>query len=77
MVEKFIFVGVALASLFLGAFIYLKPQKTFAMQKKFYAMINWNIEPISMEKEMRNTKVMGLFLMIFVMFTCFYVMIEA
>jgi len=32
------------------------------IQKKFYEKINWRIEPISMQKEIRNTKIMGAFL---------------
>ena len=38
-------------SLGLGAWIYLKPLQAFELQKKFYARINWRIEPISFEKE--------------------------
>ncbi|MDD4955701.1 MAG: hypothetical protein PHP17_06665, partial [Candidatus Omnitrophica bacterium] len=46
----------------IGLFLAVKPFKAIELQKKFYAKINWNIEPISMEKEIRNTRIMGLFL---------------
>jgi len=45
-----------------GLFVALRPQKTIEIQQKFYAKINWRIEPISMSKEVRNTRLMGLFL---------------
>jgi len=42
------------------------------MQKKFYAKINWRIEPISMQKEIRNTKIMGIFLVSLALATIIY-----
>jgi len=45
-----------------GIFLVKKPQASIEIQKRFYAGINWKIEPISMPKEMRNTRLMGLFL---------------
>jgi hypothetical protein len=53
---------ISLSSLIIGLFIFLKPALAIEIQKKFYAKINWHIEPISMQKEVRNTKIMGLFL---------------
>ena len=55
-----------------GLFIYFDPQRTFEIQKRFYRMINWHIEPISLQKEIRNTKFMGLFLIFFVIIAVFY-----
>jgi hypothetical protein len=45
-----------------GFFIFSKPERIIEIQIKFYARINWRMEPISMPKEIRNTKVMGIFL---------------
>ena len=70
--QKIFLYAIASMSLFVGAFFYLKPLWAIEIQKKFYEMINWRIEPISLEKEIRNTKIMGLFLMIFVVVTLFY-----
>lgn len=70
--ENVIFFGAALAALALGCFIYLFPEKTFDIQKRFYALINWNIEPISLKKEIRNTRVMGVILIAFVIGACIY-----
>ncbi len=68
-----IFITTAILALGLGLFIYLKPLTAFEIQKKFYALINWKIEPISLQKEIRNTKAMGLFLIVFVFVACLYV----
>lgn len=56
--QKIIFIF----TLFLGLFIYLKPEQTIEIQRRFYEKINWRVEPISMTKEVRNTKAMGLLL---------------
>ncbi len=47
-----------------GLLMFLKPKVVIEFQRKFYAKINWRIEPISMPKEIRNTKLMGLFLIL-------------
>lgn len=62
-ISNIVFVITILAAFAFGFFIYRFPLKAFEIQKKFYALINWRIEPISLEKEIRNTKGMGLFLM--------------
>jgi hypothetical protein len=51
-------------SLIVGLFIYLKPDKAIQLQIVFYRWLNWNMQPVSMEKEVRNTKAMGLFLVV-------------
>ena len=56
---RILFVAVVLV---VGLFVALRPEKTIEIQQKFYAKINWRIEPISMSKEIRNTRLMGLFL---------------
>lgn len=58
--------------LFIGRFIFLYPDKTIEYQKKFYEKINWKIEPISIRKELRNTKVMGLFIFILTLIAIVY-----
>jgi hypothetical protein len=52
-----------LVSGFAGVFLFLKPALAIKIQIKFYEWINWRIEPISLQKEIRNTRVMGLFLL--------------
>ena len=66
MIQLIPVIVISIIALSCGAFVYLKPLRTFEIQKRFYALINWKIEPISIENEIRNTKIMGLFLMVFV-----------
>jgi hypothetical protein len=37
----------------------IKPEFDIEIQRRFYARINWRIEPVSLEKELRNTRLMG------------------
>lgn len=63
--EKLIYLFLLIGFIFgfvVGLFLATKPRWAIELQKKFYAKINWNIEPISFEKEIRNTRLMGLFL---------------
>ena len=65
----------SIIALFIGLFVFLKPKITIELQRRFYEKINWRIEPISMQKEIRNTKVMGLFLTAIVLLTIIYIFI--
>ena len=51
-------------SIVIGLFLFFKPILSIELQKRFYEKINWRIEPISFKKEIRNTKIMGIFLII-------------
>jgi len=55
---------VSAGSISLGLFLFLRPSSAIELQKKFYEKINWRIEPVSMSKEIRNTRIMGLSLII-------------
>jgi len=59
-------------SIIIGLFIFSRPILAIEIQKKFYAHINWRIEPISMKKEIRNTKIMGAFLVAVAISTIIY-----
>lgn len=60
-----IFTAFSIISFCIGVFIGSQPKEAIELQRRFYARINWKIEPISMEKEIRNTRIMGLSLIIF------------
>lgn len=60
----------------IGLFIFFKPELMIEIQKKFYARINWRIEPISMQKEIRNTQIMGIFLVVVAIVTIIYSLIK-
>jgi len=55
---------VYLSALAAGLIMFLRPASVIAFQIKFYELINWRIQPISMPKEMRNTRIMGLLLIL-------------
>lgn len=59
-----IFLLSSIICLFIGLFLLIKPESAIEIQRKFYEKINWKIEPISMAKEIRNTKLMGGFVII-------------
>jgi hypothetical protein len=71
-----IFSFIALISAFIGSFLFARPASAIQIQKKFYQKINWRIEPISMPKEIRNTKIMGLFLLAMAVLVLVYLVIR-
>jgi hypothetical protein len=62
-------------NLYLGFFLFSTPENAIKMQEDFYAKINWKMEPISMQKEIRNTKIMGMSLIVIaiLMTICFFI----
>ena len=54
----------SLLGLCAGLFCAFRPHQAIEFQKRFYARINWRMEPISMEKEIANTRFMGWFLIL-------------
>ena len=63
----------SLLGLGIGFLLAIKPNLAIEIQRRFYCHINWKIEPISMSKELRNTRIMGLFLIVALVITlvCF------
>lgn len=55
---------ISLVSIITGIFLILRPELCIKIQCRFYEKINWRMEPISMQKEIRNTKFMGLSLVL-------------
>lgn len=55
----------SLIGLGIGIFIVFQPALAIETQRRFYEKINWKIEPISMQKEIRNTRIMGIILIVF------------
>jgi|WetSurMetagenome_2_1015567.scaffolds.fasta_scaffold533305_2 hypothetical protein len=55
-------VGICIGCCVSGFFLVSRPQAALDVQKRFYEMINWRIEPIDLSKEIRNTRGMGAFL---------------
>lgn len=63
---------ISLAGLFIGAILAIKPKLAIEIQIRFYALINWKIEPISLPKEIHNTRIMGWLLVILCCATLFF-----
>ncbi|MFH1305087.1 MAG: hypothetical protein ABIH74_01630 [Candidatus Omnitrophota bacterium] len=59
-----------------GMFLLCKPLQVIECQEKFYEMINWRIEPVSMEKELRHTRIMGIMLIITILLIMAYYFIS-
>ncbi|MFZ5800659.1 MAG: hypothetical protein ACOY3D_04695 [Candidatus Omnitrophota bacterium] len=51
-----------ITGLAVGTFLFLRPSAALELQRRFYLKINWRIEPVDMQKELRNTRIMGVFL---------------
>lgn len=64
---------IVIAILF-GALVAWKPKKTIDIQIALYRPLNWKIEPISMKKEIRNTRLMGLTVLILGIFSLIYIL---
>ncbi len=72
----FIQLVVAITAIILGVFLILQPKRAIDIQMAFYRLINWKIEPISMEKEVKNTRIMGLFVAICGIISFIYIIIK-
>ena len=72
-----ILVLITISSILIGFFLFLKPALAIQIQKRFYEKINWRIEPISMAREIRNTKIMGLFLFFISLLAISYIVIKS
>ena len=71
-----ILILLSMISIMVGLFVFFKPVLTIEIQRKFYEKINWRIEPISMQKEIRNTKIMGIFLVALSVITLIFVLVK-
>ena len=71
-----IFTLFSLIGLCIGSFLVKKPHLAIEIQRRFYAKINWKIEPISMSKEVRNTRIMGLAIIILLLAALFFLLIK-
>ncbi|MDP2924543.1 MAG: hypothetical protein Q8O30_12650 [Candidatus Omnitrophota bacterium] len=56
-----------------GALVAWKPRKTIDIQIAIYRPFNWKLEPISMEKEIKNTRIMGLTVLILGILSLIYI----
>ena len=64
----------AVLNIIIGIFLFRRPDSAIQIQKNFYLLINWRIEPVSIKKEIRNMKIMGLFLIVISIITIIFVL---
>ncbi len=77
MIEEIIFIAIVFLSFMFSFFLIREPDRIFKIQQRIYRMINWHIEPISLEKERRNTRWMGMFMLIVTAAAVLYKMCHA
>ena len=70
---QLVFVILAMA---LGIWYLRQPQTVIETQKAIYRLFNWNLEPISLEKEIRNTRIMGKAVIILGIITLIYIILR-
>jgi len=70
---SFLTVLLSCISLASGYLCIKNPLKVIRFQQAFYAKINWRLEPIDLQKEIRNTKIMGAILVALSLTACLYI----
>lgn len=71
-----VFILFCIAGLFIGWFLMIKPHEAIDIQRRFYLKINWKMEPVSMDKEVRNTRLMGLLAIILLAALLIFILIN-
>jgi hypothetical protein len=64
----------SIMGLLISLLFILKPSLAITIQKKIYEKINWRLEPILMGKEIRNTRLMGIFLFVFILASLYLIL---
>lgn len=65
--------SITVIAIVFGALVAWKPKKTIEIQIALYRPFNWKLEPISMEKEIKNTRIMGLIVLILGIISLIYI----
>lgn len=64
------------AGIIFGLWVFFNTEFTMRVQTSFYKRINWFMEPISMQKEIHNTRIMALVLIIVSLVSVIYLIKE-
>jgi len=67
---------IAVIAIAFGGLVAWKPKKIIDIQIALYRPFNWKIEPISMEKEIRNTRIMGLVVLVLGILSLGYILLK-
>jgi hypothetical protein len=65
---------IAVVAVLFGTLLTWKPKKVIEIQIALYRPFNWRLEPISMEKEIRSTRIMGFTLIVIAILSLGYVL---
>ncbi len=65
--------AISVLSLVCGVLFAKFPDETIKFQQYFYSKINWRMEPISLEKEIKNTRLMGIFLLLLALLALYFI----
>lgn len=57
-------ISITLIILSFGILCVRRPERAIELQRKFYEKINWKLEPIVLKQELKNTRIMGMFMVI-------------
>lgn len=68
---------IAVTAMVIGGLIAWKSKEIIAMQIAFYRLLNWDIKPIDMDKEIRNTRIMGMAVLILSIAAFMYIVISS
>lgn len=66
MILRLLSLSLCAAGFIAGFLFVIAPEKLIEAQRRFYEKINWKIEPIDFAREIRNTRIMGLSILLFV-----------
>jgi hypothetical protein len=58
-----------------GALVAWNPKKTIDIKIALYRLFSWKIEPMPMEKEIRNARIMGLAVLILGTLSLIYILL--
>jgi len=56
-------------AIMIGLRLMLRPESLVSFQIVFYRVCNWNMQPISMEKELRNMRATGYLMVVISIFS--------
>ncbi len=65
-------ITIAMLAFFFGLLCFFRPDSAIKLQQKFYEQINWKIEPINLNKELKNTRIMGIINLTLAIIIVFY-----
>lgn len=73
---RIVLVLIALAGISVGALSAVSPERSIGLYQWIMKWFNWRVEPIDFKKEIRNTRVLGI-LMVILSAAIFFVLLQS